>query len=105
MNNDNSYNANFGNILYGKKYVACGDSFTEGGWTSNDKEDGCYDDELKMYKTYPYWIAKRNNMVLINEAKCGSTLAKNPKNSSRTDYFSNTRYKSIPADTDYITIK
>ncbi len=94
-----------GNILYGKKYVACGDSFTEGGWLPDDKEEGCYDDELKMYKTYPYWIAKRNNMVLVNEAICGSTLAANKDNHGRTDYFSNTRYKNIPADADYITVK
>lgn len=64
-----------GNVLYGKKYVACGDSFTAGdatGYTDAAGNTGTnsdfYDQKLKAWKTYPWWIAKRNDMTLVNEA-------------------------------------
>lgn len=98
-----------GNPLYGKKYVACGDSFTEGDFTGYVDDEGLsgknssviYDSDLKMYKTYPWWIAKRNGMTLVNEAKCGSDFtnvdgASNP--------FSVERYLAVPTDADYITM-
>lgn len=98
-----------GNVLYEKKYVACGDSFTEGDFTGYTDENGLsgqnspviYDKVRGMYKTYPWWIAERNNMVLVNEAKCGSDFtnvdgASNP--------FSVTRYQNVPKDADYITL-
>ena len=101
-----AYNSN---ILYGKKYIACGDSFTEGDFTGYTDENGLsgknspviYDTNRGMYKTYPWWIAERNNMVLVNEAKCGSDFtnvdgASNP--------FSVTRYQNVPKDADYITL-
>lgn len=78
-----------GNILSGKKYVACGDSFTDG-------------DALASDKVYPYLIAERNNMNLVNMAKNGTYAHYgdagfvNPNNS----YY----YKNIPEDADYITI-
>lgn len=97
------------NWLYGKKYVACGDSYTEGDFTGYVDQNGfsgknspeIYDSERGMYKTYPWWIAERNGMTLVNEAKCGSvftniTGANNP--------FSVSRYKEIPTDADYITL-
>lgn len=101
---------NRSNILHGKKYVACGDSFTEGDFDGYVDEDGLsgknspklYDKNRKMYKTYPWWIAERNNMELINEAKCGSVITnafdgqKNP--------FSINRYLQVPTDADYITL-
>lgn len=86
-----------GNVLLGKKYVACGDSFTEG----RGLGDEYYDDKLKMWKTYPWWIAKRNHMTLINEAKSGSDFT-NIEGSSNA--FSVDRYKQIPKDADYITL-
>lgn len=117
-NNNNDSIDNLSNILYGKKYVACGDSFTEGDFSSFVDEDGksgkdspyLYDSDWKMYKTYPYWIAKRNNMTLINEAKCGSTLplskeytdGEQPENYKNP--FSLNRYKEVPKDADYITL-
>ena len=98
------------NILSGKKYVACGDSFTEGDFTGyidqngkSGKESDAYDKEWKMYKTYPYWIAKRNNMTLINEAVSGSTITNSDDNGKYR--FSYQRYKDIPLDADYITFK
>lgn len=100
---DNQY----GNVLYGKKYVACGDSFTEGDFTGYIDSNGLsgknspelYDKEMGCYKTYPWYIAKRNNMTLVNEAMCGTTMTNINSNS-----FSVDRYKNIPKDADYITI-
>lgn len=71
------------NILDGKLYYATGDSFTEGDFSGFTDENGLsgknypviYDSEMGYYKTYPWWIAKRNNMQLVNDAKCGSILA------------------------------
>lgn len=97
-----------GNYLAGKKYVACGDSFTEGDFTNyidangkSAKESDAYDSDMKMYKTYPYWIAKRNSMTLVNEAKCGSDFT---NISGASNPFSVTRYTQVPKDADYITI-
>lgn len=96
-------------ILYGKKYVACGDSFTEGAFNDFTDENGLvgkdspvvYDTIRRMWKTYPWWIAERNNMTLINEAKSGSTFT-NIANASNP--FSINRYLAVPADADYITL-
>lgn len=91
-----------GGVLAGKKYVACGDSFTEGDFTnaSVEEREEAYDPELDMYKTYPWWIATRNNMTLVNEALCGTTMY----NNGNTNAFSVNRYKEIPTDADYITL-
>lgn len=109
-----------GNVLWGKKYFATGDSFTEGdfsGWTDENGLSGknspvIYDAEWKIYKTYPWWIARRNNMMLVNDGKCGSImpLSKQYVNGddgvaeSYRQPFSLTRYKNIPEDADYITL-
>lgn len=106
-----------GNVLYGKKIVTCGDGYTQGNFTdytdSNNKtleESDAYDKDWKCYKTYPWWIAKRNNMTLINEAKRGSifALSKDYVSGSQPitykNPFANERYKAIPSDTDYITL-
>lgn len=106
------------NILYGKKYVACGDSFTEGTYTRVMDSDGLvgknspylYDSEMEVWKTYPYWIAKRNGMTLVNEAISGSTMALSKEHLDGTqsidyrDPFSLERYKNIPKDADYLTL-
>lgn len=73
-----------GNVLYGKKLVACGDSFTAGS------------------TSYPTYIANRNNMTLVNMAVSGSKLT-NIADSSVTP-FSAGRYLDVPADADYITL-
>ena len=108
------------NVLWGKKYVACGDSLTEGdfsGWTdenglSKRESSVIYDKEKGMYKTYPWQIGKRNNMTIINEAKCGSILALSKSylageegtTMETRNPFSLERYKQIPEDADYCTI-
>ena len=89
------YNYN-GNVLAGKKYVACGDSFTEG-VSGEVFEDGIYKGKNKVY---PYFIGTRNNMYVVNEAVSGSTMT----NLGRNDAFSVNRYTNIPNDADYITI-
>lgn len=96
-------------ILYGKKYVACGDSFTEGVFDNFTDENGLvgkdspvvYDAIRRMWKTYPWWISERNNMTLVNEAKSGSTFT-NITNTSNP--FSLNRYLAVPTDADYITL-
>lgn len=83
------------NTLWGKKYVACGDSFTAGDFAGGTD----YDYNFQCFKTYAWYIASRNNMNFINEAISGTTM-----NSTKADAFSINRYKAIPSDTDYITL-
>ena len=96
------------NILYGKKYVACGDSFTQGDFTNSPTQDYTFTDGLYsgQNKVYPFFIGRRNNMTIVNEAISGSTMT-TIDGSSHTDSFSreNGRYTQIPADADYITLK
>ena len=87
-------------ILYGKKWVACGDSFTAGAFDM-DKNSEAYDTEWGMYKTYPWWIGKRNNMSIVNEAISGSDFA-NFEGASNP--FSVNRYLAVPTDADYVTL-
>lgn len=97
--------------LEGKKLVVCGDSFTEGdftGFTDSMGRDAMkspeiYDSLSGYYKTYPWWIAKRNGMELVNMAKCGSTLAV-PEN-KKNECFVAERLESVPSDADYIIFK
>ena len=91
------------NVLWEKKWVACGDSFTEGDFTgAADKEttfsEGLYVGENKVY---PFIIGRRNHMKIVNEAKCGSTMT---YMAGKKLCFSTERYKQIPEDADYITL-
>lgn len=79
------------NILYGKTYVAIGDSFTAP-IGSETIESGPYQGQSKVY---PYIIGNRNKMSVINQGASGSVL---------NGYLLNERYNNIPADVDYITI-
>ena len=97
--------------LEGKTLVTCGDSFTEGDfWDYIDAEGKndrrspeIYDSEWGCYKTYPYWIAKRNGMKLVNMAKCGATLALSAD--KKCECFLTEKLHSIPKDADYILFK
>lgn len=104
------------NNLTGKKWYACGDSFTEGAYIFDDLklvdrwlEDGKYAGKLK---SYPYYIGNRTNCDIYNIALSGSTLAyvsSEPKKYSfSSDYGteepSYNNYKSVPIDADYITL-
>lgn len=84
------------NVLSGKKYVSCGDSFTEGDFTglSSEAKENCKDKVRGIYKTYPCLIANRNKMEYIQKAVCGGT----------TKSFYNDILTTVPTDADYITI-
>ncbi|MBQ4327577.1 MAG: SGNH/GDSL hydrolase family protein [Clostridia bacterium] len=101
------------NYLYGKKYVALGDSLTDGDFGSyvdengleNRKSPNVYDAELKMCKTYPWHIGKRNNMEVLNMALCGGTMTYMPEIGPNGNERSlSTLYKKVPLDADYVTI-
>ena len=80
------------NILWGKKYVAIGDSFTDVIGTEKITEDGPYKGSSKVY---PYIIGNRNNMGVLNQGASGSILG---------GYIVAKKYEKIPKDVDYITI-
>jgi hypothetical protein len=88
-------------MLFAKKWVSCGDSFTRGGYIS----PATYTDMpyIGMNKVYPYIIGRRCNMNIINEAIGGSTMAyiDGTKNEFSTV---GGRYTKIPSDADYITL-
>lgn len=75
------------NILYGKKYVICGDSFSA---------------EIGSNEGYPYgkFIADRNNMTYVNLAIAGTTMSTDVASNNFCQY----RYKDVPTDADYITL-
>ena len=95
-----------GNVLNGKKWVACGDSFTHGDYSNSPVNDytlrtGKYAGQLKVY---PFLIGNRNNMEIVNEAVNGSSMAY--KDGTRFEFsLPNGRYTKIPTDADYITLK
>ncbi|MBQ2377261.1 MAG: SGNH/GDSL hydrolase family protein [Clostridia bacterium] len=106
-------NEQYRDYMYGKKYVALGDSFTEGAFSKFVDENGLamtespviFDKEWNMYKTYPYWIGRRNGMNVINLAKCGGTITYMPEIGPNGNERSlSTIYKQVPLDADYITI-
>lgn len=106
------------NILYGKKWVCCGDSFTAGDYTNyidehgkSGRESDAWDPEWAQYKTYCWHIARRNGINLVKDAISGSTMAYSSEyikgevediNYRRP--FAYQRYLNIPSDADYITL-
>ena len=87
------------NILKGKKWAVCGDSFSAGTAIEETIQDGIY----KGYKpTYQYLIANRNAMKIQPLFVGGRTIAK-PQDDSFTNCLAN-YYTTIDADADYITI-
>lgn len=113
------YGYGMGNVLYGKKYVSCGDSFTHGdttGMTDSNGNTGInsaefFDSEWDMYKTYGWWIARRNAMNFSNLGVNGGVMALLKRyvdgdidNPNQNQPFSYQIYKDIPDDTDYLTI-
>lgn len=80
------------NVLWGKKYVAIGDSFTDVIGTEKITEEGAFKGSAKVY---PYIIGNRNNMGVLNQGASGTTL---------NQYIVNRKFESIPNDVDYITI-
>lgn len=96
-----------GNVLYGKKWAICGDSFSNGDFTN--ALDTNYTIEEGIYrghnKVYGYLIGNRNNMNIQHLAAGGRTmgLPSDHKTTGFTNSFIN-YYQSIDADVNYITI-
>lgn len=105
-----------GNILYGKKWAVCGDSFSYGDFTGAADSD-LYMTEEGPYRgknrVYSYLIGSRNHMVIQNLSLCGKTIA-TPADGSFHNAFSDTEsrkydpsfynYTDIDPDVDYITL-
>lgn len=95
-----------GGILYGKKWCACGDSFTAGDFSGlADESEYKFQDEpyAGLNKVYPYIIGRRCGMNIVNEAIGGSTMTY--VGGTRKEFSTPSgRYTKIPADADYITL-
>ena len=93
-----------GNVLYKKKYIACGDSYSA--WSDAVYKSGPYKGKEV---TYSREIIQRNSMVSdfsIDFSESGSTIAlsKDGTSSVNAEAFANTKYLNVPIDTDYLTI-
>ena len=96
-----------GNVLYGKKWAVCGDSFSNGDFnnaldTDYTITDGLYKGKNKVYG---YLIGNRNNMNIQHLSAGGRTmgLPSDYETTGFTNSFIN-YYQSIDDDVDYITI-
>lgn len=91
--------------LYGKKWVVCGDSFTNDGGTGTKITDGKY---IGKSFTYPWIIGNRHNMDIVKFFEGGRTLAFPATPGTFTNSLTNPNaswyYQNFPADADYITI-
>lgn len=94
-----------GNILYGKKWAVCGDSFSAGDFGDALTSDNIITDgkHAGKNKVYGYIIGNRNNMTIQNLSAGGRTMA-TPVVGSQINAFSASLYKHIEADVDYITL-
>ena len=92
------------NVLYGKKWAVCGDSFTDG-VLNTTIQTGKYTGHKIVY---PYLIGNRNNMDIVKFFNGGMTLAFPASPGDFTNSLTNPSgtyyYQNIPADVDYITI-
>ena len=103
---------NDSNILYKKKWAVLGDSFTAGDFNGMTDSQGLsgrdstefYDASTQLWKTYPWWIMKRNDMTIQKFFAGGRTLATPADGTFTNSVTYNDMYKQIDADVDYITI-
>ena len=103
-----------GNILNGKKWYCCGDSFSEGDYsTAPDPEKTVFSEGLYkgLKKVYSRFIAERNGIDLQLLAKCGATVGvwkdDNIESPSNTNNFYKNQFPKIAEDSDftgYITL-
>ena len=96
-----------GNVLYGKKWAVCGDSFSAGDFNNALDTDYTITDGLYKgrNKVYGYLIGNRNNMNIQHLSAGGRTmgLPSDYETTGFTNSFIN-YYQSIDDDVDYITI-
>ncbi|MBO6158597.1 MAG: SGNH/GDSL hydrolase family protein [Firmicutes bacterium] len=92
-------------LLYGKKWAACGDSFTNGDFKGLQTETPVFTEGpfAGQYRTYDRLIADRCSMKLQHLAAGGMTIA-TPTDAVFTNTFTSGLYKQIDPDTDYITL-
>lgn len=93
------------NILSGKKWAVCGDSFTNGDFKGAPDGEPLFTDGAfaGARKTYGNLIAARNGMTVQHLAVGGMTMA-TPSDAEFTNTFSGGLYRTIDADADYITL-
>lgn len=102
-------------VLNGKKWFACGDSFTAGdfnGYTDGDGKTGAFSDAFDpvegVWKTYPYWIKKRTG-INADWRTCARGGIDFTNVTGATQPFSSDtatkNYTMIPSDCDYITLQ
>lgn len=93
-----------GNILKGKKWAVCGDSFSSGDFKGSEEDyiihEGRYEGKKKVYG---YLIANRNDMTIQDLTRGGRTMA-TPAEGNFHNCFSEELYKTIDSDVDYITL-
>lgn len=91
-------------VLYGKKWVVVGDSFTNGGTYDDIIPSGLYAGKKALYH---YLIGNRHLMNVVHFAAGGRTMT-TPETIISHNCFSDTEstnnYTDVPADADYITI-
>ena len=90
-------------MLDGKTWYVCGDSFSSKGYENSDPAphkftSGAYQGEEMVY---PFFIGRRTGMIIKNLAKPGMTLA----STARGNSFIGDVYMNIGDDADYITLK
>ena len=94
------------NILYGKKWAVCGDSFTNSGGTGTTMPAGTK--YAGQPYTYPWIIGTRQNMTIYKFFEGGRTLAMPATPGDFVNSLTNPTaawyYQEIPSDADYITI-
>lgn len=92
-------------LLAGKKWAVCGDSFTDGGGTGTTISGGKYNGQNY---TYPWLIGNRTDINVIRFFTGGQTLAWPASPGTFTNSLTNPTgtyyYQTIPVDVDYITI-
>ena len=93
------------NILFGKKWAVCGDSFTNGDFKGAPDGEPLFTDGVFAGKrrTYGNLIASRNGMTVQHLAVGGMTLA-TPSDDVFLNTFSGGLYRTIDEDADYITL-
>ena len=90
------------NVLKGKKWVVCGDSFSSyGGTGTSNLTEGIYKGQ---HYVYPYIIGNRTGARIVSFAAGGRTLGYNDNPNSLTCPTADCYYQNIPEDADYVTI-
>ena len=107
------------NVLYGKKYLTFGDSYTAANFTYwkdpvtgeyGRNSDTAYDSSKGIWKSYGWHIANRNAMSYTNKAESGGTLTyatTQTAGSLAKDLTTESTFADLSGlikDADYITI-